>query len=66
MDTTDILKFLVDTPFALVMLYLLIREQAAHMETRHKCMEQYSALTDKFIQLQHETMAAIDKITPNK
>lgn len=66
MELTQVLKFLIDTPFALVMLYLLVKEQTAHSETRAKCMELSERMTEKYVDLQRETMQAIDRLTPNK
>lgn len=66
METNEIINTVLAIPMVAVLLYLLIKEQSAHSETRAKCMQLSADMMEKYITLQHEVLEAIDKMTPGR
>ena len=62
MDVLQIVTVLTNAPLAMVLLYLLIKEQTAHIETRIKRDEELRVFMERFAGLAERVAAAVERL----
>lgn len=66
MEPTEVIKLLLDAPLALLLLYLLISEQRAHVETRRARDEDNHRWVERYAVLSERVSAAIERLDDHK
>ena len=65
LDIIQVLQVLTNAPMTLILLYLLMKEQNAHQETRAKAREVELDLYNRTAALAERVISAIDKLHPS-
>lgn len=66
MDIIEVIKLLTNTPLAMLLLYLLVKEQHAHAETRKARDEENHIWIERFAAMAERVANAVESIEDRK
>lgn len=66
METTEIIKLLLDAPLTAVVLWMLIKEQRLHAETRRSRDDDNHRWVERFAVLSERVASAVERLEDHK